>query len=761
MPKKTKKSKESTPSPKGGKLLNNLSRVTEQFLSGKSYKPLSFSELISRLSLPEQHEPLLQSILDEFISKGNVEVFQNTYIWKRSKPDVVTGILRVHPRGFGFLKAEDVVQYPEDIFIPKHLTMNAVDGDMVEVIVNLEVVSEKGPEGKVVTILKRGRTHLAGIVTEATDFGEILAYAPLLGMSQKIVVQMHPDIRLIAGDRIVMEVVEWGSKETETITRLSHRIGHISDPSCDISAAIEEFQLRSTFPVHALEEAAAFGSQVSRKEITNRKDLRDIETFTIDPDTAKDYDDALSLSKDADGNYHLGVHIADVSYYVTPGSALDKEAKERCNSTYFPGVSVPMLPSELSSHLCSLKADVNRLTASILMDFDSEGNMTNYHIARSVIKSAKRFTYREAKLVLDEVKKSAHLPTLQLMVELCGLLKKKRYERGSLEFAMPELVVIVDPSGVPQKMDLVQYDITHQLVEEYMLKANEVVALHLAKQGKNLTYRVHDVPAEENLKDFSLLARAFGYALSEKPTPQELQTLFKEALHTPYGQYLATCYIRRMRLAIYSPENIGHYGLGLTHYCHFTSPIRRYVDLVVHRILFGDSDDREHLELISQQCSDQERVSARAEMSVVLLKKLRLLQSTHLNDPKKQYEAVVTRVKPFGIFFEVIEFMIESFLHVSQLENDYFVYDEASMRLRGNHTQKTYVSGDRVTVMLKEVDLITQESTWNIVGSIESNPRKFVPPSKTKKTGRLPPKFGKTKPDKNKGSRFGKKKKKS
>lgn len=747
MSKKTKKSKQTQPeplsSPKEEKLFRNLLNTVHQFMNGKSYKPMPLQQLMLRLSLPEQHAPLLEKVLHTLISQGLVEIAHNNFIWKQDRPEVVTGTLRVHPRGFGFLNPENTLQYPEDIFIPKHLTLNAIDGDTVEVIINSEVISEKGPEGKVVTILKRGRTHLAGIITQGSDYGEIVAYAPLLGMSQKVLVQPHPEIHLKTGDRIVMEVVDWGSKETETMTRLSHLIGHISDPGCDIPAAIEEFELRSTFPVHALEEANGMGTQVLRSELSQREDLREEVAFTIDPDTAKDFDDALSLKRDKKGNYHLGVHIADVSHYVRPGTALDKEASQRCNSTYFPGFCVPMLPAELSNNLCSLKPNVNRLTASVLMKFDSTGELISYRIARSLIRSAKRFTYREAKQVLEGKKKSLHAPTLKLMVELCTLLKKKRYERGSIEFAMPELAVIVDQEGIPQKMDYIEYDITHQLVEEFMLKANEVVASHLAKQGKNLTYRVHDVPAEENMRDFSMLARAFGYHLSEIPTSQELQGLFNEALNTPYGQYLATCYIRRMRLAVYSPENIGHYGLGLTHYCHFTSPIRRYVDLVVHRILFGESDDLENLEMISVDCSEQERISARAENSVILLKKLRLLQSLHSHEPHKTYEAVVTRVKPFGLFFEVMDFMIESFLHVSQLEDDYFVFDEGTLSLKGRHTRTAYVSGDRILVMLKEVDLISQETEWYLVGNKQETKNKKVifkkPPS------RLPPKFKKQK----------------
>lgn len=718
--KKSKKS-EKTPPPakrtKEEKLFENLIKVVQQFMLGKSYNGLTAQELSARLSLPEQHNEIFHKVLNALIKQKVVEVVNGRYRLIKSNEDVVTGIMRMHPRGFGFLQPHDPVKYPQDIFVPKHLTQNAVDGDVVEVMINQEAISDKGPEGKVIAILERGRTHIAGIIKAIDREGAIYAYVPLLGTQQRVVVQPSSDFTLRVGDRVVMEVKEWGAKDTETTCHVSHYIGHISDPSVDIKAAIEEFELRSDFSHAVILEAKTLGKSVSQKEIKQREDLRHLECFTIDPDTAKDFDDAINVSKDTNGHYHLGVHIADVSHYVTEGSALDKEAYDRCNSTYFPGVCIPMLPHELSNELCSLKPKVNRLTASVLMEFNPEGTLVNYRITRSVIKSRNRFTYKEAKKVLDGTKKSVYKDALLLMVELCRLLKKKRYNRGSLEFEMPELVVVVNEQGVAQGTDYIQYDITHQLVEEFMLKANEVVATHLAENGKSLTYRIHDEPAEENMKDFSILAGAFGFELSEIPTPRELQLLFEEAKKTPYAEYLATSYIRRMRLAIYSADNIGHYGLGLTHYCHFTSPIRRYVDLVVHRILFGGETSQEALEMISERCSDQERISAKAEGSVVLLKKLRLLDAYHQKEPLKQYEAVVTKVKNFGIHFEVLDLMLESFLHVSELESDYYVYEDAKSLLRGRHSGQTFCSGDKITVMLKDVDFITQESSWALVAA--------------------------------------------
>lgn len=694
------------------RVFQNLLKTVEQFMGGKAFTPLKEEDLMRRLSLPIQHLTVLREILKSLEKQGLIEHSDGRYAWKKSRSDVVIGTIRMHPRGFGFVQLENTTLYPQDIFIPKHLTKNAVDGDSVEILINNEVISDKGPEGKVTAILSRARTHMAGIVHKITPEGDVIVHAPLLGSQQRIVVQPSEERTLELGDRIVMEIVDWGTKETETICRLSHYLGHISDPSCDISAAIEEYELRADFPSKVTDQAKSIGKRVSQKDIKGRADFRSLETFTIDPDTAKDYDDALSLSLDDAGFYHLGVHIADVSHYVQTGSHLDIEARARANSTYFPGVCIPMLPSELSDNLCSLKPNVNRLTVSVLMRLDSTGTLIDYQIVRSVIKSAKRFTYREAKEVLDGKKKSTHADTLKLMQELCLLLKKKRYERGSLEFALPELVVIVDEKGVPYKTDYITYDITHQMVEEFMLKANEMVAWHLSQHGKNLTYRIHDEPAEENLKEFSLLAAAFGFKVPEIPTAQDLQKLFEDASETSYASQLASSYIRRMRLAVYSAENIGHYGLSLTHYCHFTSPIRRYVDLVVHRILFGDTDDLHFLQDTALHCSEQERISAKAEGSVVLLKKLRYLHALQLQDPYREYEAIITRVKNFGFYFEILDLLLEGFLHISEIDEDYFVYEEKMMRLRGRHRGSVYAVGDRITVMLKEVDFISSEAKW-------------------------------------------------
>lgn len=713
-PKKKKRPQEVSRNPKEQKLFENLSKVAKEFFTNRRPFPFSSEEIMVKLNLPVQHTEIFNSALEALAKDGVLINSAGKYMAAASRPKTILGTLRVHPRGFGFLEADDPEHAPDDIFIPKTYVNHAVDGDKVEVeILNLTGAGGKGPDGRVVAIISRGRTHIAGIIRQVVS-GTAVAYVPLLGKERHVVAHSRTPLKL--GDRIVMKVEEWGDEETVTLCRVTKLLGNISDASKDIVAAIAEYELRDAFPPSAVAEAQSLGNRVLPREIAEREDLRATECFTIDPDTAKDFDDALSLSKDKKGHYHLAVHIADVSHYVTPSSALDREARQRCNSTYFPKVCVPMLPSELSENLCSLKEGVNRLTVSVLIHLDKEGGLIDYKIVRSVIRSAKRFTYREAKRVLDGSARSRHAPTLHLMVELCGKLKKKRAERGSIEFSLPEFVVTVDDDGIPFGVETVHYDITHQLVEEFMLKANEIVARHLADQGKNLTYRIHDEPAEENIKEFAALATSFGFHLPTSPTAQQIQRLFDEALTTPYGPYLATAFITRMRLASYSAENIGHYGLALTHYCHFTSPIRRYVDLVVHRLLFGASDERRRIDLIAKHCSDQERISAKAENDVLKLKKLRYLQSLYEQDPTKQYTAAVTRVKSFGFFFEVAELMLEGYFHVSELDDDFYNFDPKLVLLRGANRGISFKAGQQITVMLKKIDLIALESQWQLIG---------------------------------------------
>lgn len=701
---------------KADKIARNLEKTLLQFLHGKRYKPSTRLELIRLLAISEIHHTLFQEILDNLVEKKQLVLQRDQYSLP-STSQLVTGSISVHPKGFGFVKQSE----GPDVFIPRHALLEAVDGDTVEIEVN-PVVSAKGPEGQVVAILKRSRTHLAGTVLRKSG-RHYIAYAPLLGQDKPVIVKAKGTV-LKEGDRIICKVLEWKNEDDLVESELSRLIGHISDPSVDIKAAIEEFELPDGFSVESLEEARSYGKKVTAKNMEGRTDLSDWECVTIDPDTARDFDDAISLTRVEQGHYLLGVHIADVAHYVRPGMELDKEALLRCNSTYFPGEVVPMLPEELSNELCSLKPKVKRLTQSVLAEFDASGNLVDYQIHRSCILSKKRFTYKEAFQVLQNKKKSPHAPLLNLMVELCNLFKQKRMERGSIDFAMPDDVVIVNEKGEPVKIERVEYDITHQMIEEFMLKANEIVAIDLAKKGKGLIYRVHEQPTAESFQDFYTLVRSLGFSLPAAPTHRDIQKLFQEAKNSPLYPQLSVSFIRSMRLACYSPDNIGHYGLALEHYCHFTSPIRRYTDLVIQRLLFDDLPPSADLNGIATACSEKERISFRAESSVVLLKKLRLAGTYFNQDPAQIYPAIVTRVKPFALFFEVPAFDLEGSIHVSKLGNDYFEYNAAQMTFRGRRSGTSFTAGHNIHVRLDKIDYILLQSEWSLVPSPEIKPAK-------------------------------------
>ncbi len=637
----------------------------------------------------------------------------------KSTAEIITGTLRLHARGFGFVIPAEPAKHPQDIFIPKQFTENAVDGDVVEVEINPRVNLEKGPEGRILQILKRGHTHLAGIIlpalpTTTRKESPVFAHIPLLGSTRKVIVQPS-DQPVTAGDRVILEVIKWGGEDSPTVCVVTQKMGNIEDPSCDVPAAIKEFDLRHLFLDSALEQAKKMGNKVLSKDLKDRLDLTKETCVTIDPETAKDFDDALSIQKNENGGFQLGVHIADVAYYVPFQSPLDQEASLRGNSTYFPGYCLPMLPHVLSDELCSLKQDVVRLTISVLMTFDQEGTLLNSRVERSFIKSKKRFTYGEAKSVLDGQKKSPFLLELQTMVELCQLLKTKRHMRGSIDFALPDLVIQVNEKGRPLGVKIEEYDITHQLVEEFMLKANEVVATTLTNRGKTLLYRVHEKPSNENMEDFFAMARALGFTLPVKPDQADIQKLFERAKTTPFSQQLAVGFIRNMKLATYSPNNVGHFGLGLEYYCHFTSPIRRYSDLITQRLLFTEEEDNVDLSKVALKCSDQERLSFRAESSVKLLKKLRLLKEYMEEDPTRSYTAIITRIKPFGLSFEMQTLFLEGFLHISELENDYFTYEPKQPALVGKRSKKSHVIGNQIQVRPLSIDLINLESKWELI----------------------------------------------
>lgn len=680
-----------------------VSKLHTHILDALKEKPLTVAALSKKIKLSSSLKGLLQEALDKLVRENKIVVSKNHYAL--AEPEHLVGRISVHSKGFGFVSVENN-PYKKDIFIPKNYMATAIDGDKVEVEVLQD--SPKGPEGKVTEIIARGRKIIAGTIRHAED-SYYAVFVPLLGQSKKVYLKKS-STQLKRGDRVMMEIVHW---DGNLICDLKEHIGHINDPSLDVSAALVEFGIRQHFPTEVIKQAKE--CTIEKSVFADRHDSTKDEVITIDPKTAKDFDDALSCTQDKKGNFHLGVHIADVSHFVKANTPLDKEGFERGNSVYFPGTVIPMLPSQLSDELCSLKPNVIRLTISVFMHFSPNGELLSHEVKRSFIKSTKRFTYEEALDVIEKRKKSKHHALLDRLVKLALLLKKKRMERGSIDFALPEAVVEVDTKGSPKKISLVEYDITHQLVEEFMLKANEVVAQTLGENGNVLIYRIHEEPSVESFEDFYAYARLLGFYLPNQPTHKDIQKVFKKAKNTPHFQQLSVAFIRSMKLACYSSDNIGHYGLSLEHYAHFTSPIRRYSDLIIHRLLFEDPIDKKNLSKIAKHCSDKERIAMKAENSVITLKKLRLLQRYADKDPFREYPATVTRIRPFGISFELDHLFFEGSLHISDLGDDYYIYDAKKQAIIGQWSHEIFASGTKILVMIQEVDLILQQANFYLV----------------------------------------------
>ncbi len=623
---------------------------------------------------------------------------------KLSNEKILKGKFFLHVKGFGFFQPEES-DHPE-VFIPPRKNKNAISGDTV--MVRVLTKSSKGYEGVVDEVIKRERDEFVATVID--DEGKnYLLFSPLIGEDKEINLPKDKNTFKI-GDRLTVKIVDYDDNVL-TATLLTF-LGNISDPSIDVKTAILAHRIRNTFTKEVVDEAKSY--KIEKKDYKNRIDLREVETVTIDPTTAKDFDDAITLSKGENGNYLLGVHIADVSHFVKKGSPLDNEAFTRANSTYFPTKVVPMLPEQLSNNLCSLVQGEDRLTVSVLLEVSETGEIIDKEVAKTVINSNRRFTYEEAYQILSTDKKDEHRELLENMADLCRIFKKKRAERGSVELSLPDTQIMCDEKESPTHIQTHQYDITHQMIEECMLKANEIIAETLIERGEGGIFRIHDEPDSTNFDNFFAFVRLLGYNLPANPSQHDIATLFQRAKDSPHIEQIAVKYIRSQKLAVYSPDNIGHYGLGLENYSHFTSPIRRYSDLVVHRMIFGDIYEDKELKNVAAKCSENERKSFVAETSVVKLKKYRLLDRFFDADCERVYKGILTNVTPKGIAFDLDGLGIDGFIAIRNLNDDYYVYNEKRQQLKGRHTGFSYCLGDHINIQLSAIDLVFLEAEWTL-----------------------------------------------
>lgn len=629
------------------------------------------------------------------------------------------GIFELTRAGFGLVTID---QTGEQLYIAPDATGDAMTRDRVRVAIIPQSAKkkEKGArrEGEVVKIIDRGRKLVVGTL-DAQRSNYFVVPDEMRGM-RNITVEKKSLRTAKTGDKVVVKMEFWGNRTEYPSGLIEEVLGKAGELSAEIRSVVKEFQLPESFPAEVLEEASEIDSAIPEAEIRRRRDLRDWLCITIDPIDAKDFDDAVSLITRDDGNFLLGVHIADVSYYVREHTPLDKEALKRSTSVYFPNGVIPMLPEKLSNELCSLRPNEDRLTFSILIVLSPHGVVKEYEIVESIIHSKRRFSYEEIQVVIDgkneKPSEAVLASTVREMQKLSSVLTKKRMKEGSIDFESAEAKFVLDEQGKPLKIVKKVRMESHRLVEEFMLLANMVVAKHagLAKKeehAKPFLYRIHDSPDPDRIQELALFVERFGFKLNldSGVTSKALQRLLEQVKGTEVENVINEITLRSMAKAIYSDRNIGHFGLSFPYYSHFTSPIRRYPDLVIHRLLkqyaAGISVEernviRQRLPFVAKQSSDMERRAMEAERAATKVMQVEYMKR-HLGD---EFQAVISGVTRFGMFVEINDLLTEGMVHVRDMQDDYFEYDERHYALIGKRGKTQYRLGDTVSVKVVRVN---------------------------------------------------------
>jgi len=682
-------------------------------------KPISYRELTERLRLRGGERKPVKKLLRDLVNSGEIIKNRKGLYGLPDEMSLLTGYFEAHRDGYGFVISEKPGE--RDVFIAGRNTLGAMDNDRV--VVRIE--NSERRDGSIIRILERAHTRIVGTL----QVSRRSSYVVPKNRSIPFDLYVAPDDRGSAqdGDAVIVEVVSFPTDKRPPAGRVVKILAEPKTPRDEVEGLIDEFHLPRRFPHDVLEEARALHAEALPDEdeggrSLRRKDLRSLNTVTIDGEKAKDFDDAVSIKKTAEG-YCLWVHIADVGYFVPWDSALDREARSRGTSVYFPDRVVPMLPKELSEDLCSLKPKVDRLAFTIEMQFDSYGNRIGQKFYPSIINSNERMTYTSVRMILidqdapERKKYHALLPDFELMAELCRAIKKIRVKRGSLDFDLPEPEVILDLQGNPEAIIRAERNFAHMLIEEFMIAANEAVAEYLEGMNVPNLYRIHEEPDPLKFEEIAKMLAALGIIRHRRLIkPGDVAGLLKQLEGTPEEPVFHSIILRSLKQARYSPVNIGHFGLASESYSHFTSPIRRYPDLVTHRILREVllkkhlSDKRvEQLNAllpdIAFQSSRTERHAVDAERTV-----LSALRVWYMKDKEGQrFAGKVVAVTSYGIKVRFDDVYIEGFLHVSAMTDDYYRYDEQRMCLNGLNTRKRYVIGQEITVRVDRVDMVERE----------------------------------------------------
>ena len=734
------------------------------------YQPMRLREISSLLRLSKEEKRELYDVLDELCEEGKVSVDRKGRYekvkgkWKKKKDDryyddrreeygseygrkkkdknkkdknkkeqpegiQAEGTFIGHPKGFGFVEIEG---QDEDIFIPESDTGTAMHQDKVRIIIRNDKKEGKRQEGVVVKVLERGMPEIVGTYQLNRDFGFVISDNPKF--SKDIFIPRKEAAGIKNGDKVIAVITDYGSGNKNPEGKIKENLGNIRTPGTDILAIVKSFGIPSEFPEKVMKQAQRVPDHVLDADRDGRLDLRHLQTVTIDGEDAKDLDDAISLTKEGD-IYHLGVHIADVSNYVQYNSALDREALKRGTSVYLADRVVPMLPERLSNGICSLNQGEDRLALSCLMDINEKGKVVSHQIAETVINVNERMCYTDVKNILEDTDEEAKkrydalIPMFFMMKELSGILRNSRHHRGSIDFDFPESKIILNAAGKAIDVKPYEANVATKIIEDFMLMANETVAQEYCTEEIPFVYRTHDNPDPEKVESLLTLLHNQGVKIQkakEEITPKEIQQIIESIEGLPNEAMISRLVLRSMKQAKYTTECSGHFGLAAKYYCHFTSPIRRYPDLQIHRIIKDNLRGRlmregrtEHyaeiLDEVARQSSVCERRADEAERESDKLKKAEYM-SYHLGE---EFEGIISGVTGWGLYVELPN-TVEGLVHVNTLRDDYYIFDQETYELRGEMTKKVYKLGDKVRVrvadadkMLKTVDFELVADIWN------------------------------------------------
>ena len=707
-------------------------KVLYDMICDKQYIPMKIKEIAILLNVPKDSREELRKVLDALVLDGKIELTAKGK-YRKASAKFLEGTFIAHPRGFGFVEVDG---RESDIFIPEEATADAMHRDTVQVAI-LQSKEGKRQEGKIVKILEHGIRELIGTYQcrPSAHYGFLLPDNKRI--TKDIFIAQENAGGAMDGHKVLVELLSYGGHGKSPEGRVKEIIGHINDPGTDIMSVVYEYGLPFEFSDRVMKQAERTPACVSEADMQGRRDLRDVVMVTIDGEDAKDLDDAVSLSFDGT-YYYLGVHIADVSNYVQENSALDCEARTRGTSVYLADRVIPMLPHRLSNGICSLNAGVDRLAMSCLMQIDCKGNVIDHEVTESVIRVDRRMSYTQVKEILeyasylrteqDGSQKEqdtfwkepcvfyeecrAIIPMLEKMEELMRILRVKRKKRGAIDFNFPEAKVLLDENGVPMEIVPQEPNTATRIIEEFMLCANETVAEHFFWQETPFLYRTHESPDSEKIEQLASFIAGFGYGMkgiSDEVHPKELQKLLARTADTPQELLISRLTLRSMKQARYTTEDTGHFGLAAQHYCHFTSPIRRYPDLQIHRIIkdvlrgrLREEKTQHYTEIlpdIAEHCSKTERRADEAERDTVKMKKAQYMMS-HIGE---EYDAVITGLMSYGMYAELPN-TVEGLIHVTRMYDDRYYYREESYEMYGMDTGRIFRLGDTIRIRVTDAD---------------------------------------------------------